>query len=756
MTNPNKDDLPNSKGNLTSQAEDEGIDFAELQAVLIDNKHLVAYITLFFLLLGLCKALFDTPIYKADVMLQVQEKPNPIVGLESASPFMEGGSPTLAEIEIAKSRRVLGETIRNLDLDVFAEPIYFPVIGKAIAKRFKKNKNAPLAEPKLGLSQYAWGGEEILIETLSVPDSWLDKSFVLQAGSPGHFSLLDDGLTILEGQIGKQASAQLEDGLGEIAINLSLLNARPGTQFTLKKKSMVNAINDLNAGFLAVEKVRNSGIISFSLESVSPITATRVLNELANIYVRQNVEQKSQEAENTLQFLDKQLPQIKAHLEKSTSALNDYKSKKGSIDINLEIQNLLSSVAQIKTNLTLMQEKKDELRASFTELHPTIQAINKQISELQAQLSETDLKIEALPETQQNIVKLSRDVEVYTVLYTTLLNNAQSIRVAKAGAVGNVRIIDEAVLFNEPIRPRKLLIMALFTILGLVSGVIWVITRKALHQGINDPEHIEKRLFKPVYATVPHSDAQAKFNGNQKKWGNKPDERNFVLALANKEDSAIESLRTLRTTLHFAFLEAQNNIIMLTGPSSEVGITFVSTNLAIVLADAGNKILLIDGDLRKGSIHKSLGVTRDNGLSDLISNSTSPDTAIRRIPAANIDFIPTGALPPNPSELLLHGRFAELLESLSKAYDHIIIDSPPVLTVSDAGIIGRTASVALMVVKAGHDSMHDLEKSAKRLAQPGVHLKGIVFNDLPQTSSRYGDGYVKYEYRYNYQRSRNE
>jgi tyrosine-protein kinase Etk/Wzc len=310
-------------------------------------------------------------------------------------------------------------------------------------------------------------------------------------------------------------------------------------------------------------------------------------------------------------------------------------------------------------------------------------------------MNENDKQIERLPETQQVILRLSRDVKVNTELYTTLLNNAQTLRVAKAGTVGNVRIIDEAVPPTEPIKPKKPLIVAVSLILGLIIGVVWVFIRKALHRGIEDPDQIEKHLNIPVYATIPHSDDQAKFSEKLKKLGSLQANPTVILALENKEDLAIESLRSLRTTLHFAFLEAQNNIIMITGPSPGVGKTFVSTNLAVVLADAGKKILLIDGDMRKGFINKSLGLERENGLSDLISNSITLGEAIHPIAAANIDFIPTGSIPPNPSELLLHERFGQLLGTLSKKYDHIIIDSPPILAVTDACIIGRMASATL-------------------------------------------------------------
>ena len=401
-----------------------------------------------------------------------------------------------------------------------------------------------------------------------------------------------------------------------------------------------------------------------------------------------------------------------------------------------------------------MQQKRDELRQKFTESHPSVVAIDKQIARLQGQMNTNDQKIEVLPETQQVILRLARDVKVNTELYTALLNNSQTLRVSKAGTVGNVRIIDYAVLPTEPIKPKKPLIVAASLILGLILGVASAFIRKSLHRGVQDPDLIEKQLNIPVYATIPHSADQEKINIRLKKTHKREENELSILALEKNDDLAIESLRSLRTTLHFAFLEAQNNVIMITGPSPGVGKSFVSINLATVLADAGKKILLIDGDLRKGFINKSLGVRREQGLSEFISNTITLDVAIHKIPIANFDFIATGSIPPNPSELLLHERFGIFLESISKRYDHVIIDSPPILAVTDAAIIGRMASATLMVIRAGQHPMRELEQSTKRLLQAGVDIKGIVFNDVPESSSNYGYGYGKYVYQYSYQKSK--
>jgi tyrosine-protein kinase Etk/Wzc len=746
MTKPFSDNNP-AASYQTHQEEDDGIELGELIATVLDGKYVIILIALIFLLLGMAKALLDAPVYKADAMLQVEDKSNALDVLSPVSPLMEGKAPTMAEIEIIKSRKVLGEAVKNLNLNIIAKPNYFPVIGEAIARRFQKqNPLNGVSSPLFGQPQYAWGGEDIRLDALSVPEDRVGKELILLAGERGRFSIMDNNQPILEGEVGKTISKQLEDNQEPLTLFVSLLKARPGTQFTLVRESLISGINELNRRLEVVEKGKSTGILSFTLEADSPMAAARTLNEVANIYIKQNVEQKSKEAQSTLEFLDKQLPSIKDQLEAATDALNDFRTNKGSINLDLETQNVLNGVVEIETQITLLQQKRDELRSKFTTSHPTVVAIDKQIGRLQAQMNSNDRKIETLPETQQVILRLSRDVEVSTGLYTTLLNNAQTLRVAKAGTVGNARIIDEAVPPGQSIKPNKPLILAASLIVGLVAGVAWVFIRKALHRGVKDPDQIEKHLNIPVYATIPHSEEQAKLTKSHKsRVGQMP-----ILALTHKEDLAIESLRSLRTTLHFAFLEAQNNIIMITGPSPGVGKTFVSMNLAVVLADAGKKILLMDGDLRKGFINKSLGVGRENGLSDLISGTTTLDNAIQHIAGANIDFISTGSIPPNPSELLLHERFGQLLETLGNRYDHIIIDSPPILAVTDVSIMGRMASATLMVVRAGHHPMRELEQSTKRLVQAGVHMKGIVFNDLPESSSRYG--YGKYVYHYSYQK----
>lgn len=735
-----------------NHVDQDEINLSELIDTLIDNKWLIIAITLIVTLLGITKTYLDTPIYRADGLLQVKENSGSMAGLELLTGQIDTKLSVLAEIELIKSRFILGEAVNNLHLNIIAKPKYFPIFGEAIARRYQqRNQENMVSTPLLGFSHFAWGGEIIQVDTFTVPSDLEDRVFILQTGENNQFKLILDDEIILEGVVGELASKQLENDLRSIEIFVPLLVSRPDTHFTVIRQSQSQSINQLKSNVFITEKGKGTGILELAVEAHSPEVAARILNEIANIYVQQNVDHKSAESQKTLGFLEKHLPALKEQMDAATNALNEYRIRQGSVDLNLETQNILKGVVELKTQVTLLQQKREDLRQKYTASHPTIIAIDNQIARYTEQIASQEKKIGILPETQQAILRLSSDVKVSTELYTMLLNNAQTLRVAKAGTVGDARIVDYALLPDYPIKPKKQLIIGIALILGLILGIGAVFFRKLLNQGIEDPNLVEKILNVPVYATVPHSRKQQVLVNKIKKiihlGHHQPA---MLLAVEDKEDLAVESLRSLRTTLHFAFLEARNNIIMITGPSPAIGKTFISANLAAVMADTGKKVLLIDADMRRGNINKYLGVDRESGLSELILNAVKIEDAIHRIALANFDFISTGSLPPNPSELLLHENFAILLENISKQYDLVIIDSPPILAVTDAAIIGRLVSATLMVIKAGMHPMRELEQSAKRLIQAGGNLKGIVFNDLPLLSSRYGYGYGKYVYQYNY------
>jgi tyrosine-protein kinase Etk/Wzc len=716
--------------NAAPDLDEEELNLGDLVGVVIENRWLIIGITFVALLIGAYKAFTAVPIYRADGLLQVEEKKTGLANLDVAT-MLDDYTPVNAEIEILRSRSVLGAVVDNLKLDISAEPEYLPYIGAALGRR------APEDERPM-----------IKVDSLDVPDTMRGQAFKVVATGPDQYELYDSSDSLLlRGTVGEVASVALPDE-GNLSLFVSALQGEPDQAFWISRRPRVSAIQSLQGRLSVEERGDWSGILSLSVEGADPESLQRQVNEIANVYVRQNVERKSAEAQQTLEFLDEQLPIVRRNMEAAELALNSYRLEKGSIDLPLETQTILQTIVSTEAQLNELRQEREKVTLAFTGEHPTVIALDRQIDRLNNELSGLNDQVRDLPSTQQELLRLIRDVEVNTALYTSLLDTAQELRVVKAGTIGNVRVIDYAVKPAYPVRPSKSRIMLIALLLGGFAGIAVAFAKKALKAGVEDPDIIEKHINIPVYATISHSKRQDRIYKDLKSSTSK----RAILAIESPNDPAIESLRNLKTALHFGMMDVKNNCVMIAGPSPTVGKSFVSVNLAAVLTGNDKKVLLIDGDLRRGHLHEYLGIERKNGLSEFISGEIPIGEALHQTTIDGLTFIPTGALPPNPAELLLHQRFGNCLSVLSPRYDHIIIDSPPILAATDAAIIGQLVGGALMVLKAGEHPMREIEQAVKRLKQAEVNLRGLLFNDVFVHSRRYGAG--KYSYQYTYEKDK--
>ena len=710
--------------NSAPEFDEDGLDLGQMLSVLIESRWLIIGITLAAFSVGILYNFLATPVYEADGLLQVELKKSGI-GTLDANALFEDDTSINTEIEILLSRMVLGAVVDKLKLDISATPDYLPVIGAALARRaYEDERNA------------------IQVDTLDVPEYLIGWPLQLVAESADSYRLTSpDGDLSLNGLVGEAASASY---YGEpVSIFVSELRANKGDTFEIERLSRLYAIESLKGSLSIQERGYGSGILEISLEGTDPEKVSQQVNEIANVYVRKNVERKSAEAEKTLEFLDAQLPFVKQDMEAAEVAMNTYRLEKGSVDLPLETQAILEVIVSVEGERNKLKQERDKVTQSFTPAHPTVIALDKQIERQNIELAELNNQIRDLPNTQQRVLRLVRDVAVNTELYTALLNTAQELRVVKAGTVGNVRVVDAAVPRYNPVKPRKLLVLLASLVLGGVIAVATAITRKALTGGVADPDVIEKRVNIPVYATIAHSKRQSRlYKDLQSKNAN-----HAILAVDSPNDVTIESLRNLRTAMHFGMAYAvKNNCIMITGPSPSVGKSFVSVNLAAVLTSNDKKVLLIDGDMRRGHIHKYLGIERENGLADLIAGEIEIEQALHQTTVKGLTIMPAGKVPADPSELLQHRRFAECLNELKPGFDHIVIDSPPILAVTDATIIGQLVGATMMVLKSGAHPMREIQLSVKRLHQAGVKLNGLLVNDISIRSKHYGAGQFSYQY----------
>ena len=724
--------------------DNDEMDLMGLLGTLLDHKWLIAGVTGAFMVAGVAYALLATPVYQANALIQVEAKKNDPLGFSDIGSMLGKESPSATEIELIKSRTNIGAAIDNLQLDIEVEPNYFPLIGEFIARRFTPSAENNVASPLLGMNSFAWGGEQLKLAQLELPKELLGEELSLVTGEAGGFSLFDeDNNLLIKGQVGQSYN---QNG---ISIQVEALKANPGTTFSVTRYPRLTTILRYQKVLDVSERGKESGMIGIALESEEPDVAINTLNEIARLYVQQNIERTSAEAAQSLGFLKDQIPQVRKDLEKAENALNQFQIRSKSIDISLEAKAILDQIVALDTSISTLKLQQAEMDRKFTPQHPAYRALMGQLAELTGKQQRLAKQVEGLPTTQQELLSLTRDLKVSTEIYTQLLNKSQELDVMRAGAVGNVRLIDTAdVDLRNPVKPKKALIVLIATLLGAFLAIGYVLFRKALNRGVQNPDDIEK-LGLPVYASIPFSSLQKV--EDEKSPGGRGTRITPLLASSHPTDLAIEGLRSLRTSLHFAMLEANNNRLMISGPSPKVGKSFVSANLAAVIAQSGQRVLLVDVDMRKGYIHKMFGIPVENGLSDLLAKRCDLETATHKTDIENLDVIGRGQVPPNPSELLMHKNFSEFLDQISAKYDQVILDTPPFLAVTDAAIVGRQSGTNLIVTRFELNPAREVELTMRRFAQNGIELKGAIFNGVEKrASAKYGYGaygYYNYEYK---------
>ena len=723
-----------------TQRNDEELDLGAILGTLVDNKWLIFAITGLFLACSLAYALLATPIYQADAMVQVEQKVPELPGISALSQTL-GASNSQANTEIAliTSRAVIGKAVDDLKLDINVSARHFPMIGTGIARRFANANPGVLAAPWLGFNRYDWGGSKLDLQRIEVPDDLLGKVMTLVAGENGGYTLLNpEGDELLQGAVG-----QIATGHG-VTLQVGSLKANPGTRFDVRRERALTTINQLQQAIQATEKGKDSGIIGLSYQNASPKLAVALLDRVSEWYVRQNVEWNAAEAANSLKFVQEQLPKVRQDLDRAQAALNAFQIQAKSVDITMQTKALLDQSVAVEANIQQLRMQQADVARRFTPQHPAYRALMQQIGQLEQQKGDMEKQVGALPDTQQELLKLTRDVDVSNQTYTGLLNQAQQLDIARAGKVGNVHIVDNAqVDVTSPVKPKKAMVVFGGTFVGAFLAFGLVFVRQMLNRGVEEPSVIEQ-LGLPVYASVPVSPTEHEIALSERA---RSDGRHHLLAISSPADLATEALRSLRTSLHFARMEAKNNILMISGSSPEAGKTFVSANLAAVMAQAGQRVLVIDGDMRKGTLHKVMGGRPNNGLSELIAGQIDMETAIRPIASLeNLHYIARGKIPPNPSELLMNQRFAEVMDQLMPRYDLVLIDTPPILAVTDASIIGHMAGTCLLVVRFGLNQAREIALARQRFAQNGVEIKGAIFNAVERRSSGYYS-YGYYEYK---------
>ncbi|MDK6796997.1 polysaccharide biosynthesis tyrosine autokinase [Escherichia coli] len=714
---------------ITNKNEIKGsgeLDLGRLLGELIDHRKLIISVTSLFTLLALIYALFATPVYQADALVQVEQKQANAILSNLSQLLPDSQRQSAAEIALLQSRMILGKTVDDLNLQTRIEPLYFPLFGKGWARLTNKNAGS------LDVVKFYLSGAN----DEDAPDAEvrvIDKN---------HFEITVND-NVYKGTVGELLQNN------DVIIKVDRINSEAGNEFKLTYYSRYKAIANLQENLSVIDKGKDTGMLTLSLSGYDPVLIQKIVDNIASNYLAQNIARQAAQDAKSLDFLNEQLPKVRSDLDLAESKLNEYRKKSDSVDLTLEAKAVLDQIVNVDNQLNELTFRESEISQLYTKEHPTYKALLEKRKTLQDEKNKLNKRVSAMPSTQQEILRLSRDVESGRAIYMQLLNRQQELSIAKSSAIGNVRIIDKAITQTKPIKPKKVVIVLSGILIGIIFSVIIVLLRVFLRRGIESPEQLEEQGIN-VYASIPVSEEFAHNILKKNKAGTKKNvEYAHFLAVENPADLAIESIRGLRTSLHFAMMEARNNILMISSASPNAGKTFVSSNLAAVISQTGKKVLFIDADMRKGYTYKLFKASNENGLSDYLSGKVELQNIIQKIPVGDFDFIPRGIVPPNPAELLMHRRFGELTNWANEHYDIVIMDTPPVLAVTDAAIIGNYVGTTLLIVRFEQNTVKEIEVSIKRFEQSGVIVKGCILNGVvKKVSSYYGYGYQHYGYSY--------
>jgi tyrosine-protein kinase Etk/Wzc len=683
------------------------------------------------------------PKYLTTALIQVNTQTSNS-NILSVLGYKSGTSASDSQLALIKTRYILEPVIVQNNLNILVTPHYFPVFGAWMARHYHGNG---AANPLLGLSSYAWGGEKISVKKFSVAANHVGETFRLVAGKNNTYQLFSSqGNPVLTGKV-NQPSMNNDGTL----LALAALNARPGTEFFIRYQSphsMTSALTHdlIIMPILGNDPTQNTGIAQLQLIGSDPNRVVQTLNAIVNYAVVKNAQQKAQETQKTLNFLNQRLPELKTNLEKAEDSLNQYHIKNTTLSMSIVSGILVRELTSLEQAIEKIKSQKEELLQIYTPQHSLVLAAQNKEVVLQKKLADIKAQIKKFPLANQEEINLLRDAKIKNAMYVSLLHNQQQLEVIKAGLTTDiVALADATPATNVP--THKLLLVLMGFLMGAFLSTIVILLKSILIKAVESAEQLEEELQIPVQSIIPFSRKQQKMEKAAEKGLSVLDKgMSSPLVLANlfPDDMAIESLHSLRISLHITSPSATHRIIALMGSIGNIGKSFVAVNLSQLIANSGKKTLLIDADIRKGKLHETLRQAKTNGLSEYLEEKCDYENLVRAIDE-NLFFIPSGVFKRHPTELFQSQRFQALLKRTKEEFDQVIIDTPPILPVTDSMLITQHCDVKLFIVSAARDTLADVKQAIKKAHKHGIEIDGIVLNYRKSPIS-----YTAQQYRYSY------
>lgn len=714
-------------------------------------------------------AVSQPQVYSASALVQVLQPRESTNATRNVVPGMSAPAVPL-DIGMLRSRTVVAPVVERLHLDITARPVRAPLVGGLAAYFATPGKLSGPWPQSLG---YAWGGEQIAVDKLTVPERLLNVPLTLEVLPDNGYKLFVRDSELLAGKVGHVAEAN------GVTVLVSGVEAQPGTRFTLTRRDLVQTVDDVANALRIDMEPGDASTVNITWRTVDRTAAAALVNGITESFIGNQASQRRDDTAMTLAFLSNEIPRVKAELERAESALTRYRSKAGTMAPTQDAQSYLSGSIDYQRQIAGLKLERTKMLQRFTEEANEVKTIDNQIQQLVRERKDMDSRYQNLSSTERESVALTRDVKVAEDMYMTLRHKAEQLSLVQLDRSGLVRVLDSALV---PVRPVGLGPWPATTagaLMGLCLAMACVTMRQRIRPTLDSANDAELRLGLPMLGDVVYSPEQAELErlvdarahaayshvqvagllAQQPGHALVPQDElaesreddvdgaerllrlglhdQFLLARNAPHSMAVEGLRSVRAALHFMLRDTSQRVLAVTSPTAGAGKTFASVNLAVLFAEAGQRVLLIDADLRRGKVASWFDLPSDVGLADVLAGHVALPEAVQRTVVNGLSVLPAGIPPANPSELLMHTAFAECVRACGERFDLVLIDTPPVLAVADAALVANIVGTTLMVLRADSTLPDQVDESLKRLARAHANLFGGILNGVtPKRSNQ--------------------
>jgi capsular exopolysaccharide synthesis family protein len=486
---------------------------------------------------------------------------------------------------------------------------------------------------------------------------------------------------------------------------------------------------------VTVEIVLGTQLVNVGYTSRNPVQAAKFANALVNVYIQQDIKKRTEASRYASGWLETQLSELRKKLETSEIALNEFMKREKDFFMPDAEQSTQAVLEKLKGQKIEIENEIIELSKRYKSKHPRMIALR---TRLQAVRDSMDRETKKLLEMNTRMIEynvLKREVDTNKNLYDSLLRRTKETEVSKELETTTISIVDLANVPKAPFSPNRKRDISAGVTMGLLLGVIFAFILEYLDSTVKTAEDIELYVRLPFLGYVPSARREAK-----------SEQEIDLIAHKSPRSRITEAYRSVRTSIIFSSPEDKPlKTILVTSTSPQEGKTTVSINLGIVFAHANEKTLIMEGDLRKPRIARSLGLANDVGVSSYLTGNKGLEEVIKSTPIPNLFIVPSGPKPPNPSELLISGKTSQFLEELQKKFDRIIIDSPPTFSVADSVILANKVDGVIDIIRSGFLNIDVILRGRQRLSEAKARILGVVLNNVDVKRE---DSYYYYHYYY--------